>query len=219
MTIFIDAPTPTSLDNYDDLLIAVEAWLNRTDLSDRVPDFIRLAEARFRRMLVMPDMETQVTFDAKAGLPVPTDLDSILSITLLGLRPLELMSPTGFETLPPGCKGTPSKYTLVAGNIVLWPAPDQCYKALLTYRANLPSLAAGVQSNWLLAKHPDAYLFGALVQAEFYGWNDDRLPLVKGALDEILDEITKTGNRARYGGGPLIQRPAVREGLHNRTYR
>ena len=54
-----------------------------------------------------------------------------------------------------------------------------------------------------MTKYPDLYLFGALVQAEFYNWNDDRLPLIKARLEEIMGQIMSNVQRERYGGRSL----------------
>jgi len=64
---------------------------------------------------------------------------------------------------------------------------------LMTYRANLPGLSVSIQSNWLLARRPDLYLYGTLIHAEFYNWNDERLPLIKAAVDEALGAPTQMG--------------------------
>jgi hypothetical protein len=216
MTIFIDADTITNLTNYDGLLLAVAKWLERDDLTDQIPDFVRLAEARFRRVLVMPDMETQVWITPAATVDLPADFDSIRSFGILGYPPMDQLSLADFYALPTDAIGNPieaqpTKFAIVAGKFAFWPLADKAYSVKLTYRANLPSLTLADQTNWMLAKHPDAYLFATLLQAEFYGWNDDRLPTIKAALDEILSEVLMSGTRQRYGSGPLTMKPAVSE--------
>ncbi len=51
-----------------------------------------------------------------------------------------------------------------------------------------------------LTAHPDLYLFGALVEAEMFGVNDERAPLWKARRDEIFDEIEKLSNKTRGAG-------------------
>ncbi|MGZ3269278.1 MAG: phage adaptor protein, partial [Croceibacterium sp.] len=72
----------------------------------------------------------------------------------------------------------------------------------LDYFQKIPALASGSDTgtNWLLAAHPDLYLFGALVEAEAFGVNDERAPLWKGRRDEIFDEVEKLSNRTRGTG-------------------
>lgn len=222
MTIYLDSVPYTDLTDYNGLLQAIGKWLERDDLEGSIPDFIRLAEARFRRELVMPDMELQVPLTPAATVPLPADFDSIRALGIPGYDAMDQLSPADFYALPLGPNneprtGQPIKFAIVPGstagsqNFAFWPEPDKAYSVLLTYRANLPSLTTTSDTNWLLAKHPDAYLFGCLVQAEFFDWNDDRLPLIKGALDEIMGSIMVSGVRKRYGSGPLTMKPATSE--------
>lgn len=216
MTTFISGEIPSNLTTYIGLQAAVQKWLDRSDIVDLIPDFIRLTEARFRRELVMPDMEKQITITPAVTLPLPGDFDSIRSLGIVGYPAMDQLSLSDFYALPMQPdnlpeSGMPTKFAIVAGQFAFWPTPDQTYAMKLTYRVNLPALTDAMASNWLLDQHPDAYLFGALVQAEFYGWNDDRLPLIKGAVDEILSSIMISGTRKRYGSGPLTMKPATSE--------
>lgn len=216
MTLFIDAQQLSNLTNYTGLVTSVQRWLSRTDLQDDVPDFIRLAEARFRRVLVMPDMEATVTITPAASMALPADFDSIRAIGIPGYQPFDQVSPADFSALALGANGDPltgqpTKMAIVSGQMLFWPTPDKAYAANMTYRVNIPALGPALDSNWLLAKHPDVYLYGTILQAEAYGWNDERVPLIKAALDEALGEVMQAGTRQRYGAGPLAMKPPTRE--------
>jgi len=211
VTIFLDAETTLSLSDYDGLVTCIGSWLNRSDLQDQIPDFIKLAEARFRRVIVMPQMEVQVSFGDAVSTALPADFDSLRGLAIPGFEPMKQITLADYNRLIPELMGTPDRFTIVAGAIKTWPIADDVYSATLTYRANIPPLGPDQETNWLLTKHPDIYLFGSLAQAEFYGWNDDRLTLIKAALDESLDELQMAGNRLRYGSGPLVMRSDVRE--------
>lgn len=216
MTIFIDAETADDLTTYDGLLLSVARWLERDDLTDRIPDFVRLAEARFRDVLVMPDMEVRISLTPAALVALPSDFDSIRALGIPGYAPMDQMAPSDFYALPNGADGTPplaqpTKFAIDAGNFAFWPTPDKAYTAKLTYRANLPALNLISQTNWLYKRRPDLYLFASLLHAEFYGWNDARLPLMKTVVDEALGETMMAGVRRRYGSGPLTMKPAVNE--------
>lgn len=221
MTIFVDAQPLSGLVNYRGLVESVQRWLNRTDLQDSVPDFIRLAEARFRRVLVMPDMETDITVMPGAILSLPADFDSLRAFGITGQEPLDQVAPSLFGSYPMErdgvpVTGLPRKFTVTASVMRFWPVPDRTYAARMTYRANIPSLGANVDSNWLLAKHPDVYLYGTILQAEAYGWNDERIPTIKAALDEALIEVMQAGTRQVYGSGPLTMKTPIRDGVYAR---
>lgn len=218
MTIFVDAQTLSNLTTYTGLVASVGRWLNRPDLADDVPDFIRLAEARFRRELVMPDMETTIAVTPASSVALPVDFDSVRALGITGRRAMDQLAPADYSALPverfgAPVTGEPDRFAIIAGQLLFWPPPDASYSVRMAYLAMLPPLGLAVESNWLLAKHPDAYLYATLLQAEFYGWNDDRLSLMKGALDEVLDEIKRSGARARYGAGPLVMKPPTQESL------
>lgn len=200
---------------YAGLVAAVQAWLDSSEgaLVDAIPNMIALAEADFRRNIVTPDMEVTVTIDPSLG-SLPTDIDSVRLFTLTGMaqQPMTAVSPSDFYDLPVGITGTPRYYTTSNNALSIWPAPDMTYTAALIYRQAIPALTSANATNWLLTGHPDAYLFGTLLQAEFFGWTDERLPIIQTKLSAIIDDINSAGNRKRYGG-PLIARAKVTDAV------
>lgn len=212
MTIFIDTTGTSELSSYDGLLLVAQRWLDRDDLTDRVPDFIRLAEARFRRVIRNPQREVDLTISLSGTTALPSGFDSARSLTCADLLPptIDQVTPEVFRERT-RYDGERSVFAIVAGNILIAPSPSTPISAKLIYNATIPALSISNQSNWLLEDHPDIYLFATLLQAEFYGWNDDRLPMLKGAVDEFLAELEEQGKRRRYGPGPLVARPPVYE--------
>ena len=217
MTTFIDTTTPGTLTDYNGLLDAIGKWLDRADFGASAPVFVQMAEARFRRDIVVPEMEKTVTLATGGSIALPVDFDSARSLYVLGeyrsnatqVAPSDFYNrPVSDSNLPPGF---PTVFTVVAGQILFSPAPTADAQAVLTYQAKLPSLSAAVATNWLLASHPDLYLYGSLLHAEFFGWNDERLPTYKAAVDEMIAEINMAGNRKRYGASPLVMKSAVKE--------
>ena len=56
-----------AISSYTSLKAAVADWLDRTDLTDSIPDFIGLAEIRHRRDFKIRSLETRVTANTVAG--------------------------------------------------------------------------------------------------------------------------------------------------------
>ena len=56
-----------AINTYSTLQTAVANWLDRNDLTDRVPEFISLAEATFNRVLRLRAMETTVADATPSG--------------------------------------------------------------------------------------------------------------------------------------------------------
>jgi len=60
--------------NYGELKTEVAEWLNREDLTDRIPFFIRLAETEIYRDLRCRENEFTVTYDTSSAVDAHTDL-------------------------------------------------------------------------------------------------------------------------------------------------
>lgn len=202
-----------ALETYDDLVQAVQDWLKDPSLADAAPTFISLAEAHFRRVILHCDREYTDTWTAAASIALPTDFLQVRA-AYLDTDPkqvLSQMSPDNLRTFWSSAQASrPKNFAISAGAMQLGPAPDDAYNLVVTYLRTLTPLSSSNSSNWLLEKHPDIYLFGALVHAEFYGWNDERLSLIKSALDEMIGDLNAQGVRQRYGG-PIRMRSMVVE--------
>ena len=56
-----------AINTYSTLQTAVANWLDRNDLTDRIPEFVALAEATFNRVLRLRAMETTVADATPSG--------------------------------------------------------------------------------------------------------------------------------------------------------
>lgn len=205
----------TGVVTYSGLVTTLGNWLNRDDLSDKIPDFIKLLEARLNRILRTPEMEEEATIETDgAVLDLPTDLRQIRNV-YLDTDPRQELHPVSLGTLrtkyADQATGKPEVYAVSNQTLILGPAPDDEYDLIVTYYEEIPALSAASETNWLIASHPDIYLYGSLVMGEAFLWNDERLSLWKSAWDEALDELMKQGNSKRFGGAPLRLRAPVSE--------
>lgn len=190
-----------ALANYTDLVAAINGWLNRSDMTTIAPDLIALAEAEFNRSLRAIDMEGRATATLSGqALAVPTDF--------IGLRAISV-DDTFFEQVSPqelfdikSTAGTPRMVAVTDGQFFFRPAPSSG-TVTIDYYQRIPALTSVASTNWLMTKHPDLYLFAALSQAEFYNWNDDRLPIVKSRTEELIFQINDETQRIRFGNRRL----------------
>jgi hypothetical protein len=201
-----------AITTYAELQTAIENWLDRDDLTDRIPEFITLAEARFNRVIRAPDMLTRndaFTVDGQyETLPTGFLEASRIALSTSPVTLLEYVTPqemTEVRSHTRSSSGKPAYYTVTGGSFEFLPTPGSSYTASILYYAALTPLASGV--NWLLTSHPDVYLFGALVEAEPYVRNDERLPLWKMRLDQSLAELNALNDRKRTPGAA---RPRIR---------
>lgn len=195
-----------SIANYDDLKSAVVDWLDNPDLEDRVGTFVQLAEARINRILDDPEMEVTVVLTAvSAATALPSDLGEIVSIST-GDGPLLATGPVEFAGYDTSISGTPRRYAIVDGAISFWPS-DATAQITLVYRRGLSNPEEDVnQTNWLLDRAPDIYLYGALLQASVFLVEDERVEMWKSAFDEAIAELRIDGQRRKWGPGPLAPR-------------
>jgi hypothetical protein len=209
------ATAGTGITTYSGLLTSAGHWLNRSDLTAKIPLFIQLVEERLSRILRCPEMEEEATLSTTAErIDLPTDFRKARALYLDTdpRQELELVTLGTLRTkYAVQTTGKPECYAISGLEIVFGPAPDDTYDAILTYYQDIPALSTDLETNWVISKHPSLYLYGTLMQAEFYGWNDERLPLVKAAWDEAIDELTEQGKGKQYGSAPLRLRPSVRE--------
>lgn len=197
-----------ALDSYSDLVDAICDRMNDSGLSTMAPEFIRLAEASFNRRLSSVDQEGTAAIPADASIPMPTDYNGAMSLRIDDYPPLKQLSADDFQTKWSEANAArPENFAIFGAAIHLGPEPDTAYTLTMTYMRTLTPLSEVNTTNWLLEQHPDLYLYGALIQAEFRGWNDDRLPLINGAVEGMIAEIN--AHEARKKRGNLTDTVAV----------
>ncbi len=197
---------------YDELKSAVTDWLKRSELVDKVPNFIQLAEAHFNRTIRVPEMEARATVSADGEfVGLPSDFLSLREIHVEGShdRPLHYITPQELTHIEySGYTANPFAYTILDGQIKLFPSPGvgNELNVEIIYIQKIPALSDSNTSNWLLASHPDIYLYATLLQAEAFLYNDRRMPVWERKADMAIAELNNAGNKARLGAGPMIPR-------------
>ena len=159
-----------AISTYDELVTAVGAWLERSDLSTRASDFVALAEAQMNRTLRVRPMETRsatVVGTDDEFISIPADFLEEQAVVISDGVDAWVLDPQPHSVLEmePPTTGRPTHYALIGDAIQLYPKPEKNYTATLVYFARIPALGPDQQTNWLLTKAPDAYLYGALSHA------------------------------------------------------
>lgn len=202
--------------DYAALQACLRAWLDDSDNNINPAECIGLAERRLSRLLNVPDMEVTTTLDASvATIDLPPDFREARECTL-DISPRVALEPTSLATLrllyPSSRVGQPQVYAINGASLLIAPSPDASYTLQLIYKQAIPALSETNPTNWLLIKHPDLYMAAALAMAEFRGWNDARLPMLKTWYDELIEEVNEAGQRARHASGPMRMRATVTDG-------
>jgi hypothetical protein len=198
-----------ALTDYSSLKTSVASYLARSDLTNQIPDFIRLAEERLardlrtRKMLVVARADTTAS-DSTVGLPTDFLEMRDMHLRTTPVQSLTYRSPNAFFA---GSRttdsGKPIDYTILASEIQFAPVPDTTYSVQMLYYAKPQYLSDVNITNAFLANYPDALLYAALGEAEPYLMNDARLQTWAALYDRAITAINTSDQSSEYGGQPM----------------
>ncbi len=199
-----------AISTFAELKTAAANWLDRSDLTDRIPEFIALAEARFNRILRIRDMETVSTAISTTGgtreYSLPTGFVQMkeFHLTTDPLTPLAYITPEMMTRIWAGSgRGKPEVFTIIADNVRLGPNPDAVYTTSMLYYKTFTALSDSATTNDMLTNNPDVYLYGTLLEAEPFIMNDQRIPVWLGAFEKAVASIQSQDNKDRHSGSNL----------------
>jgi len=201
-----------AISTYSELKTAVANWLDRSDLTDIIPDFIVLAETRHKRDFKIRRMETRVTANTISGTEYYTLPDDYIAMRNIKLNSdpktaLEYLTPEIMDRLQAGSStGKPKAYSIKGNNIQLRPLPDGVYEIEISYYKTFAALSDSNTTNDMLTHHPDAYLYAVLLEAEPYLQNDKRVTLWLQAYEIAKKAIIDSNERDRHSGTAPVTR-------------
>ena len=197
-----------ALANYTDLQASVADFLNRSDLTTVIPDFITMTESELNRSLRVREMSvrTQAPIDSQY-VKLPADFLGMRNIELLTspVTPLEYRNLQNLDIHRVGdATGKPIYYSISQNNIEFAPVPDGDYTIEIVYYQKVPPLAT-FATNWLLDNHPDAYLYGSLMHSAPYLQADERIGVWAGKYQQVIEQISTSDEKAKFSGStPVI---------------
>tara|TARA_B110000285_G_scaffold113059_1_gene128326 strand:+ start:229 stop:828 length:600 start_codon:yes stop_codon:yes gene_type:complete len=179
-----------SLTTYDGLKNSIANWLNRTDLTSEIPDFIALAEDRLSQEVRVPTIEktAAVILDANGAVTIPADFLE-LKYAFYNENPLERVSLTELRGYVK-TSGDPVIFAREARQFVFQPIPTMTAtdRLIFIYYKDVPALSALAPTNELLEMAPQLYLYSSLVEASnFLGSDPSRWETsYQSALSRLL---------------------------------
>lgn len=203
-----------------ELETAVAAWLRRPSAASLIPDWITLCEKDMQRRLKVGDQELSATLTTTANVTtvaLPAGLTKVRRLRFLyngqyrDLWPVALApSDVGNSDVP----GPPIAVSMQGSNFVVRPTPNDAYSMPIDYYGKFTPLSSDDPTNWILTDHPDAYLYGTLLQSAPYLGTDQRLPLWQAGYENALEGIERADYVKRFSGlqrqtevAPLVNRP------------
>lgn len=188
--------------NYTQLRADISDFLNRQDLQPIIPTFIRLVEQRLNRTMRTRQMEVRATalIDTQFS-TLPDDFLEMRNIQINSnpVTALRYVTPQEADRIrATSLQGGPKFFSVVANRLELIPAPSLNVTAEMVYYQMIPALSDANDTNWLLNRHYDIYLYGALAQAAGYLKDD---PSAWALLYEsALNEIVVDDQRSQFQG-------------------
>lgn len=190
---------------YAELVTALDGtsgYLHRTDLTAKIPDFIKLAESKINRKLRLLLGETESILTATIGsrlMAVPTRFGSPIELWDTTNEPRTKMLFMQPDLLPVTTTNGASEYYTVDGAFIATENPaDVAYTYTLRYQTkfNLETTS----TNTILDNYPDIYVYGALLASipftrdykNFDVWS----ALYNNAIDEAMTDSNVTRRKA-----------------------
>jgi hypothetical protein len=204
-SITLSTPVPTPPVDYASLQLKIAEWLNRDDVTASIPDFITLAEAEMKRRLRRSSTRAAITISS-VRTTLPDDVAEVRSLYLTtGIKKMD--QPMRNCTLAMiaeslakynGETGRPRDFNLRGNILTVAPIPDQAYTASIYYFRQLTPLADS-DTNSILTEAPDAYLYGALLQAAPYLMDDPRILTWQAFFRNAIEQLNAQAQDEEWG--------------------
>jgi hypothetical protein len=174
-----------ALNTYAALKQAAADWLNREDLVQQIPDFIKLAEATLNKVVRSTHMvgTGNVTIDVNVrNGNVPSDMLEPIFVTNSTdddgtLEQVSIQQLTMLRRARLRATGTPRFFAVVGRKIEVAPTPAAQITFEMSYYKAIPTLVSEGDTNWVLTYEPDLYLYTTLLHAAPFLKDDQRTQL------------------------------------------
>ena len=194
------------LSNFTELKTEIANFLNRDDLTNVIPTFIRLAEAKMNRDIRHWRMETRKTAlldNQFTALPIDFLSPVRMTLNTAETKVLELAGTNEISKLRAeagNATGEPAYYAMIDGSIEVFPSPDADYTIEMLYYEAIEGLSNSITTNWILTYYPDVYLYASLLQSAPYLMEDNRIPVWGAYYTSALETLNQENELAKTGG-------------------
>lgn len=192
-----------AISTFSDLKTTVAAWINRSDLTSYLNDFVTLAENRIYRTLRVAQMEGSARAVLTAGtgdIALPADHLEMRRIFLMLDPPVALVQTTPeaiVEDYSSTARSQPQRFLVSAKQIQIRPIPDQTYNLEILYYRRLCALSDAEPTNDMLTAYPDLFLYATLIEAANFTGGNQRLGEWTQMYDAAVKDATRSDRRAR----------------------
>lgn len=203
-----------AISTYSELKAALANWLHDDDLTDRIPEFIALGEARINSRLRIRAMESLEALETVAGtetVALPTRFKQAKWI-YVDSTPQQKLSYMPAETLikhyAGAENGVPCNFTYSGDNLLLRPIPGAVYGIYMQCWKGVAPLSDSNETNVILTNYPNLYLFAAMVEASSYVVDNEEVGKWEPRFNQIINELHNEDKKSRHSGSALAMRPS-----------
>lgn len=199
-----------AIGTFGELKTAVANWLTRPELTARVSEFVALGEARLFTDLRVREMEATATISTTASQradPLPTRFVQARGLYITGSPSVRLeyrSIPEYWSIYADFTEAKPSYFTISAENFVWGAVPDAVYSIIVEHYARMAAFSADGDTNAIIARWPNLYLYTALLESAPFLGNDPRIVTWAGLYETLLQSIHDADKRDRYSGDVIV---------------
>lgn len=186
-----------AITTYAELQQTIADWLNRADLDQQIPDFIKLAESTLNDVMRTSFMVTNSTLTVTAGrATLPSDALEMVYAQVASAEdePLEQVTPQQLLMLRRArtrAAGNPKFFAVIGREMLVTPTPVTG-SVDVDYYQKIPALSDSNTSNWLLEEAPHVYLYTSLLHATPFLMDDVRYQVFQNSVSQQVMNAVKS---------------------------
>jgi hypothetical protein len=196
--------------DYGTLKIVVEAYTHRNDQTDNIPQFIQSAESRINSDLDDEAMESRASYTIPAGerfVTLPSDMRKLMNVQIAvsgGVKPLLPLSLLQMDALHSNLiAGVPDHYAITGDQMEVRDIVGEDTDMEIYYQYRLEGFSDDEDTNGILTKYPNIYLYASLIEYLIFVQGEERMPVFTEAYAAEVFRINDEAEDRKMSGGPI----------------
>lgn len=219
-----------TFNDYKELKDTVVDWVDRQDIEDKIPGFVRLITVDVSRDVRVPTMVTSVVVDmyADGSVEIPADMIELRSLNALELNAdndvtaihsLNRASIYEYERSRKELNSdtTPTKFATEKNKFYVFPLAYSANKLVgnelvsdtvigkveVSYYRLPTTINEDSEYNWILEISPEVYFYGCLMHAYRYVRDLENAQFWESQYIKAVKKLQGSVNLAEWAGGPI----------------
>lgn len=189
--------------DYSALLIDAGEYAGSNDWVQYFDRFLRLAEMKLNRVLRVSDMEVTAPLLLTNGdATLPSELLELREVKTASGRVLKAWARQALTEKYADYAGSPAGYAIVGNTLQARPRSDETLT--LTYYEKIPPLTAIDNTNWLLAKASDVYLYAVAEEVGIWKKDSELVGAAQQLRVAAMTGLKLEDERRRWGNSQVV---------------